>query len=261
MSSILASGDAFVAPGPNDFWQPLIGAGQWAITRPMLLMALSVVLISAWLLISTRRLTVVPSKGQWFTENVYGMVRNGVARDIIGSHDFLKFTPLLFTMFILILVNNLFGITPFINFPTMSRIGFPAALAIIVFFVYHVVGIKSMGLGGYFKHMVPAGLPGWIVPLIFALELLTYFVTRPVTLALRLFGNMFAGHIMLSLCVLGGHHMLFGDGGPVLKLAGVGAFAGGIVMTFFEAFVQFLQAYVFTLLSALYIAGSLADEH
>ncbi len=252
----------FEAPGPLDFWQPLVGGDtQFALTRSMVVALLSVVLISAWLLLATRRMSLVPSKGQWLTESVYGLVRNGVARDIIGSREFLRFVPLLFTLFIFILVNNLFGITPLIMFPTMSRFGFPLALALIVFVVYHVVGIRSMGFGGYFRHMVPPGLPSWIVPLIFILELVTYFVTRPVTLSLRLFGNMFAGHILLVLCVLGGEHLLFGDGGIGLKLAGVGAFLGGFVMTFFEAFVQFLQAYVFTLLTALYIAGSLADDH
>jgi F-type H+-transporting ATPase subunit a len=264
VSILLAAeeGGGFEAPGPRDFWLPLIGGDSpWAITRPMFLALLSVILISVWLLTSTRKLAVVPGKSQFVTESVYGMIRNGVARDVIGSHDFLRFTPLLFTMFILILVNNLFGITPFIMFPTMSRFGFPLALALIVFVVYHVVGIRHMGLGGYFKHLVPPGLPGWIVPLIFVLELVTYFITRPVTLSLRLFGNMFAGHILLALCVVGGEHLLFGDTGIGLKLAGVVAFLGGFVMTLFEGFVQFLQAYVFTLLTALYIAGSLADEH
>jgi F-type H+-transporting ATPase subunit a len=206
------------------------------------------------------RLTVVPGKAQFFTEGVYGMVRNGLGRDILGSREFIKYVPLLFSLFVFILVNNLFGIIPPIQFPTMSRIGFPTALALVVYFVYHAVGIKKMGVGGYFKHLVPPGLPSWIVPLIFFLELVTYFVTRPVTLALRLFGNMFAGHILLVLCVVGGEYLLF-DASGALKIAGVAAFLGGFVMTLFEGFVQFLQAYVFTLLSALYIAGALVEEH
>lgn len=261
MSILLAAGEGtgFEAPGPADFWQPLVGDGPWAITRSMVVALLSVILISGWLLWSTRKVAVVPGKAQFVTESVYGMVRNGLAKDIIGSKEFLRFVPLLFTMFTLILVNNLFGIIPPIQFPTMSRFGFPLALALIVYVVYHAVGIKSMGLGGYFKHMVPPGLPVAIVPLIFFLELLTYFVTRPVTLALRLFGNMFAGHILLLLCVLGGEHLLF-EGDGALKIAGVAAFLGGFVMTLFEGFVQFLQAYVFTLLTAMYLAGAVASE-
>ncbi len=258
-----ASGEGgFEAPSPADFWQPLIGGdSHWALTRPMVLSVISLVFIAGWLLLATRKLSVVPTKGQWMTEGVYSMVRNGLARDIIGSRDFLRFVPLLFTMFTLILVNNLFGIVPFLQYPTMARIGFPMALALVVFVVYHIVGMRSMGVGNYFKHMVPAGLPKAIVPLIFFLELVTYFFTRPVTLALRLFGNMFAGHILLLLCALGGEHLLFGDTGLGLKATGVLVYAGGFVMTLFEGFVEFLQAYVFTLLSALYIAGSLADEH
>jgi F-type H+-transporting ATPase subunit a len=264
VSLLLSASDegGFEAPSPADFWQPLIGGNShWALTRPMVLAVISLVVIGVWLMLATRRLAVVPSKGQWMTEGVYSMVRNGLAKDIIGSHDFLRFVPLLFTMFLLILVNNLFGIVPFLQYPTMARIGFPMALAVVVFIVYHVVGMKSMGVGGYFKHMVPAGLPKAIIPLIFFLELVTYFFTRPVTLALRLFGNMFAGHILLLLCALGGEHLLFGDTGIGMKATGVLVYAGGFVMTLFEGFVEFLQAYVFTLLSALYIAGSLAQDH
>ena len=189
MSALLAAGEAgFEAPTTSDFWQPLIGEGAFAITRASIVILLSVALLSWWLLASTRKLALVPTKGQFFTEQVYGIVRNSVARDVIGSHDFLKFVPLLFSMFVLILINNLFGIIPPVQFPTMSRIGFPAALALIVFVLYHILGMRKMGVGGYFKHMIPAGVPGWILPLIFVLELVTYFITRPVTLALRLFG-------------------------------------------------------------------------
>ena len=262
MSSLLASDSSgFQSPSAGDFWQPFVGSGQYVLTRPMVVMAISLLLISVWLLMATRRLSVVPGKLQWATEGVYGMIRNGVARDVLGSHDFLRFVPLLFTMFVLILVNNLFGIVPFIQFPTMSRIGFPIGLALVVFVVYHVVGIKSMGLGGYFKHMVPAGLPGWIVPLIFFLELVTYFFTRPVTLALRLFGNMFAGHILLLLVfTFGGEFLLLHSTVPN-KAAGVLSFAVAVFMHAFEGLIEFLQAYIFTLLAAVYIAGAVADEH
>ncbi len=257
---LAAEGGGFEAPGPADFWQPLIGDGAFAITRPAIVFVLSVVLISAVLLVGTRRLSLVPSRGQYALEGVYGLVRNGIARDIIGSHDFLKFLPLLFSMFILILVNNLFGVTPFVQYPTMSRIAFPIALTLVVFAVYHAVGVKRKGGIGYLKSMVPPGLPVFIVPFIFLLELVTYFVTRPLTLALRLFANMFAGHLLLLVFVVGGEHLLF-DGGPLLKVAGVGSFLLALVFTAFEILVEFLQAYIFTLLAALYIAGSLADEH
>jgi F-type H+-transporting ATPase subunit a len=250
----------FHAPEPAEFYQPLIGSGDWAFTRPMLLLLISAVILSWFLIATTRRAAVVPGKGQWFTEGLYNFVRNDVARDIIGSKDFLRFVPLLFSLFSMILLNNLFGIIPFFQFPTMGRVGFPIALTLVVFIWYHAVGIRAKGGWGYLKSMIPAGLPGPIYILIVPLELLTYFVTRPLTLALRLFGNMFAGHMLLLLFITGGEYMLI-HGSLGLKLAGAGSFVMGAVLTVFEGLVEVLQAYIFTLLAATYIAGSLADEH
>jgi len=254
------SGGGYQAPTPQEFYQPLLGDGPFALTRPSVVLVLSVGLIAVWLVTSTRRAAVVPSKGQWMTEGVYNLVRNGLARDIIGSKDFLRFVPLLFSLFVVILVNNLFGIIPPIQFPTMGRVAFPIALTLVVFVIYHLLGIRKHGVVGYFKALVPAGLPRPIIPFIFVLEVFTFFVTRPLTLALRLFGNMFAGHLLLLLFITGGEYM-FSSGGLGLKVAAAGSFVLAFVMTVFEALIEFLQAYIFTLLAATYIAGSLADEH
>lgn len=260
--SAAAEEGGFEAPGVGDFWQPLFGgSGAFAVTRPAIVLVLSTVAIAAFLLLVTRRLSVVPSRTQLVTESVYGMVRNSVARDVLGSRDFLRYTPLLFTLFVLILVNNLLGVVPPVQYPTMSRVGFPAAMALVVFALYHYIGIRKHGLGGYFTSFVPKGLPKAILPLLYPLELITYFFTRPVTLALRLFGNMFAGHLLLLLFVTGGEYLLFEASGPFMKVAGGVSFLMGFVLTVFEMLVEFLQAYVFTLLSAFYIAGALADEH
>jgi F-type H+-transporting ATPase subunit a len=129
-----------------------------------------------------------------------------------------------------------------------------------VFVVYLAIGMRRQGVLGYIMGLLPPGLPGWIKPLVFFLELITYFFTRPVTLALRLFGNMFAGHLLLLLFTLGAEYMLL-HGSGILPVLSVAPFVMTFVMTGFELLVQFLQAYIFTLLSALYIAGSLADEH
>jgi F-type H+-transporting ATPase subunit a len=256
-----ASGDGYEAPGPSIFWQPLFGHGQWSVTRPMVVFALSAILLTWWLLATTRRQAVIPTRGQYFTEQVYGLVRNSVARDIIGSHDFLRFVPLLFAMFVLILLNNLFGVIPPVQYPTLSRIGFPIALTLVVYVTYHVVGIRRVGLGAYLKNMIPPGVPGWVLVLLVPLEYAQYFIIRPVTLALRIFGNMFAGHILLVLLVTGGEYLVLHAGSPVLIAPGIVSWIMGAVMYLFEALVEFLQAYIFVLLSALYIAGSLADEH
>ena len=127
-SLVTAGGGGYQTPTTADFYQPLWGDGPFALTRPAVVLMLSVVGISWWLIATTRRAAVVPSKGQWATEGLYSFVRNGVARDIIGSKDFLRYVPLLFSMFVLLLVNNLFGVIPPIQYPTMSRIGIPIAL-------------------------------------------------------------------------------------------------------------------------------------
>ena len=252
-------GDGFTAPDASIFWEPLIGEGATAITRPVFLMVIAGALVAWFLLATTKRRALVPSKGQMMTEGAYGLVRNSIAKDIIGSHEFLRFVPLLFTMFLLILVNNFFGVIPPFNYPTMSRIGFPVALALVIWVVFHVVGMKKHGFVGYWKSLVPSGLPGGMVLAIFILELITDLFTRPVTLGLRLFGNMFAGHILMALFISGGWYML--QAGGILPVAGAVTWAFAIVMTLFEMLVEFLQAYVFTLLSALYIAGAVADSH
>jgi F-type H+-transporting ATPase subunit a len=249
----------YEAPGVIDFWDPLIGDGALAVTRPALLMVVSAGLILWFLLATTKKRALVPSRGQMATEAVYGLVRNGIARDLIGSKDFLRFVPLLFSLFMVILVNNLFGIVPPFSFPSMSRIGLPIALTLIVWITFHAVGMKKHGFVGYWKSLVPSGLPGWIVPVIFFLELITDMFTRPVTLALRLFGNMFAGHLLLVLFITGGWYLL--TSGGLLSVAGGVTWIFAFVMFLFELLVEFLQAYVFTLLAALYIAGAVADEH
>ncbi|MFZ1484881.1 F0F1 ATP synthase subunit A [Nostocoides sp.] len=253
-------GEGFHAPSPEEFYWPIFGSGDWTFTRPMLMLALSVVLISVVLIALTKKAAIVPGKGQWMVEQAYDFVRNGIARDVIGSKDFLKYVPLLFSLFVLILVNNLFGIIPPIQYPTMSRIGFPIALTLIVYAVYHIAGMRRKGVGHYLGGMIPKGLPKPIYLLIVPLEYATYFIIRPLTLALRLFGNMFAGHMLLLLFILGGEYMLL-HGGIGLKITSIGSFAMALIFTAFEALIQFLQAYIFTLLAATYIADALAEEH
>jgi F-type H+-transporting ATPase subunit a len=255
-----AHADTFVAPGVSDFWQPLFGDGAFAITRPMVVYGLAAIAICVILIRSTRQLSVVPSKRQFLVEGSYNLIRNSVGREIIGAKDFKPFMPLLYSLFIVILVNNLFGVVPLIQFPTFSRLGFPVALTIIVYFTYHVVGIRRKGLVGYFKSFVPSGLPGWLIPIMFVLEFATNFLTRPVTLALRLFGNMFAGHLLLLVFTFGGEYLLL-HSTDLNKVFGVLSFGTTILMSFFEVLIEFLQAYLFALLAALYIAGAVADEH
>ena len=259
-----AEGDGgFEAPGTEDFFWPVIGGdSSWAITRPMLVMTISVALLAWFFVTVAGKLTIVPSKRQWMAEQAYGFVRNSIARDVIGAKDFKQFVPLLFTLFTLILFNNVMGVMPFIQFPTYSRIAFPIVLTLVVYVVYHTVAIRRKhGVIGYLKSLVPPGLPLWLRPIMFFLEVLTYFIIRPLTLALRLFGNMLAGHLMLLVFILGGEYLLLHGSNIGIQASGVLGMGFGVVMTFFELLVQFLQAFIFTLLAALYISDAVSEHH
>ena len=255
----LAEEEGFKPPSAVDFNLPPIFGDNPFTTKPIFLVFFSVILISLFFILASRKAAIVPSKLQFAGESVYSFVRNDLAKDVIG-HDFMRFVPYLFTLFTFILVNNIFGIVPMLQFPTMSRVSFPYVLAIITFFVFHYVGVRKQGAFKYIKEiMFMPGVPKAAYILITPLELLTFFLVRPLTLSLRLFANMFAGHLLLLVFILGGEHLLEGVFG--LKLISPFAFFIGIVLTFFEFMVQCLQAYIFTLLAALYIAGALADEH
>ena len=254
-----AEGEGFVPPSTKDFELPPIFGDNVYTTKPIPLVFLSVILISVFFILSARKAAIVPSKFQFAGESVYSFVRENLAKEVIGQ-EFMRFVPYLFTLFTFILVNNLFGIIPLIQFPTMSHVSFPYVLALSTYLVFHYVGVRKQGAFKYFKEILfMPGVPKAAYILITPLEILTFFVVRPLTLSLRLFANMFAGHLLLLVFILGGEHLLQGVIG--LKLISPFAFIIGIVLTFFEFMVQCLQAYIFTLLAALYIAGALADEH
>lgn len=249
----------FTPPSAEDFVFNGLFFDSPYTTKPVFLVLLSLIVISVFFIAASRKAAVVPGKLQFAGELIYGFVRNGLARDVIGP-EFMRFVPYLFTLFTFVLVNNVFSIIPFLQFSAMSRVGFPYALAIITYLVYHYVGMKKQGVGHYLKGIAfMPGVPKPIYILLTPIEIATFFIVRPFTLGLRLFANMFAGHLLLLVFILGGEHLLMGAVG--LKIVSPFAFAFGIALTFFEFMVQCLQAYIFTLLTGLYIAGSLADEH
>lgn len=271
--SIAMSGDTFSPPGPQDFNLPPIwgfdfGTFTWlgqvhylGLTKPMVLAALSVLLVWAFFAAAAKG-QMVPGRLQFLGETGYGFVRNTLGRDVIGSHDFMRFVPLLFTLFFFILFNNVFAIFPFIQFPTMSRIAYPLALALIVWLVYNGAGIAKHGFGGYLKlQTMPPGVPPAMLILLIPLEFFSNIVVRPFTLMLRLFANMFAGHLLLILFALGGEFLLLHGTGLIAKPAGVLAFVMFMAISALEVLVIFLQAFIFTILTSLYISSAIADEH
>lgn len=263
--------EGFTPPGPGDFNLPPIGPdntfeflGQTmylGVTKPMIQLVLAAALVFWFFYAAAKKRSMVPGKLQYVGEVGYGFTRNSIGRDIIGSADFMRFVPYLFALFFFILLNNFFGSIPFIQFPTFSRAGMVYALAALSWIVYNAVGIQKHGLVGYFKlQSVPSGIKGPMLLLLVPLEFMSNILVRPVTLALRLFANMLAGHLLLILFALGGEYLLL-HGAMLVKPVGILAWLLFIAISFLEILIQFLQAYVFVLLNAMYISGALADEH
>jgi F-type H+-transporting ATPase subunit a len=262
--TILAEGGeaGFEAPGPGNFDLPgfFEVAGQ-PVTKPMFQLVIAAVLVFGFLWAASRSGSLVPGRLQYVGEGSYSMVRNSIARDIIGSHDFIRYVPYLVALFFFVFVNNLFSSIPGIQFPTFSRASMAYALAALSWVVYNAVGIRKHGFVGYLKlQCVPSGVSPFMYPLLVPLEFFSNILVRPATLALRLFANMFAGHLLVILFATGGLYLLE-HGSLLVKPVGVLAWVLFILIAFLELLVQFLQAYVFTLLNAMYISGALADEH
>lgn len=256
---VVAEGGQFTPPGVGDFFLPPIVGG---ITKPMVLVVLSVIIIATFFLVASRSLKVIPGKFQFAAESVYDFGRNTIAREQIGSKDFRPFVPLILALFTFILVNNIFGIIPIVQFPTMSHIGFPLALSVLVVYpVYHIVGMRRHGVGGYLKNQLfPPGAPKAVYLLLTPIEFFSKFVMNPITLAIRVFAAMFAGHLILLVFTLAGEFLLLEASG-VLKAVSAVSWAFAIAMTFLEALIMVIQAYIFALLSASYIGMALAEEH
>ena len=257
-----AEGEGFVAPGPSSFDLPAVfSVGGVDVTKPMLLLVGAAVLVFWFFYAASRQRAMVPGKLQYAGETMYASVRNGLGRDIIGSRDFMPFVPYLVALFFFLLVNNWFGSLPFIQFPTFSRASMAYALAGLSWVIYNYVGVRRHGFLGYLKlQTVPGGVSGPILALIIPLEFFSNLLVRPITLALRLFANMFAGHILALLFATGGEYLLI-HGATLIKPVGILAWLLAIAIAFLELLVQFLQAYVFTLLNAMYISVALAEEH
>ena len=153
---------------------------------------------------------------------------------------------------------NLMEIIPVAQYPPMSQIAFPAALMLMVYGTYTYLGIKHQGLGGYFRNMIPRGVPPGILVILAPVEILQYVLVRPFTLAIRLFANMFAGHLLLLIFTLATWYLLSLS---ISLLFSVTSFILTIVITAFELLIQALQAFIFTILTAQYIGGSLEAGH
>lgn len=232
------------------------------ITRTVFLVFLVALLVVAWLFFGLRRKAVQPGKFQLATEQVVLFVRDEVAVGIIGPEG-VKYFPYLLALFLFILIGNVFEVTPFINFPITSRMAIPMFLSLITWVIFVFAGFKANGIS-YFTGIVwPPGVPIALKPLVGVIEFFSTFLVRPFSLAVRLFANLVAGHVMLTLLLTTAWVSIttIGSIGIVKGAFGLAWWALALAIFMFEMIVIILQAYIFTLLSAVYIDTSVNVEH
>jgi F-type H+-transporting ATPase subunit a len=200
---------------------------------------------------------LVPTGAQNLAEIAVEFVEDGIIMDTIGEEG-RKYTPFLLSLFLFIFFTNIFEVVPVIQMPASARIALPMTLAIIAYVVYHGAGFKSHGLG-YFKHaLVPPGVPIAILPLVVVIEFVSKFLVQPFSHTVRLFANLLAGHILLVTFAVLTSALLVPKWYVIFFPL---PFAGVVFFTAFEVFVSFLQAYVFTLLTGVYINAAASHEH
>nr|WP_307220353.1 F0F1 ATP synthase subunit A [Microbacterium sp. SORGH_AS_0888] len=256
------SSDGFHAPSIEDFFpDALLFAGTpFAITRINLIQILATVVLIVLFLAATRRMRLVPTRFQSVAEMGLDFVRVNIAHDLLGRKDGNRFLPILTTMFFMILFMNITGIIPFLNIAGTGVIAVPLLLAVVSYVTFIYAGVRKSPKNFLKNALFPSGVPPVLYIIVTPLEFLSTFIIRPVTLTLRLLMNMIVGHLMLVLFFSATWFFTVTLSGWWTAL-GVGTLAFGFVFTLFEILVAFLQAYVFTILTAVYIQLAVAEEH
>jgi F-type H+-transporting ATPase subunit a len=231
-----------------------IGPVDLVFTNSALFMLITVAIIALVLLVPTAGRALVPGRLQSIAEIAYEFVANTI-RSTAGPEGMIYF-PLVFSLFMFILVANVMGLIPG-AFTVTSHIIVTAALALLVFLIVLVVGLARNGLD-FFKLFVPSGVPIYILPLVVTIEVFS-FIMRPISHSVRLFANMLAGHITLK--VFGGFVIMLGAGGFVGWIGAVLPVAMIVALTALELLVAFLQAYVFAILTCIYLKDTLHPGH
>lgn len=268
MELILASGECNAADeiicvpeSVNELFEnPFIGG----VNRTMFLTFLAVAIVIALLYfgIVRHKKRLVPSKFGAAIEALVTFVRDEIAIGIIGPEHGLRYFPWLLSLFMFLLVGNLFEVTPLVNFPITSRMWVvPAVLSLLTWIIFVVSGFKEQGFK-YVKDIAwPPGVPTALKPLVGLIELVSTFLVRPFSLAVRLFANLVAGHVMLTLLLVSGWVFISAQGGLAKIPIGIGWLTVGLAIYAFEIVVAILQAYIFTLLSAVYVQTAVHPDH
>lgn len=228
-----------------------LGGMDVSITQPVLWMMIATVVTFGLLTFVAATLQRYPKGLQNFIEMIVDFLRKELVINVIGEEGKGWF-PVIATLFLFILSCNLLGLIPG-SFTATSNINVTASLAILVFLLVQSAGIRKHGFAGYCKGFVPPGIPAWVLPIMIPIEIIGMFA-KPFSLAVRLFANMMAGHmvilVFLSMIILFKSVIV-----TPLPLVGV------VIMTAFEIFVSLIQAYIFSILTASYIGTAIHMEH
>lgn len=226
-----------------------------SFTNSALWMIIGVLVSTITLTLATRKKALVPGRLQAMSEMLYEFI-GGMIRENTGTAG-MRYFPLIFTLFMVVLMGNLLGMIPF-SFTYTSHIIVTAGLALMIFFIVLLIGIFHHGVR-FFSLFVPPGVPFWLFPLIIPIELISFLV-RPVTLSVRLFANMMAGHLMLKVFAGFSVAMLLAYGAAGFA-AGLVPMAFNVVLISFEMLIALLHAYVFTVLSCIYLKDTVELHH
>ncbi|WP_407075440.1 F0F1 ATP synthase subunit A [Parafrigoribacterium humi] len=255
-------GGGFHGPSIDEFFPPVIlfAGTPFEMNRIMMIRVLIALVIVLVFWLGTRKMKLVPGRGQSLIEMGLDFTRVSIAEDLLGKKDGNRFLPLLTTIFFMVLGLNLTGVIPGLNIAGTSVIGVPLLLAVIAYGTFIYAGVKKSPKNFLKNSFFPPGVPGALKPLIAVIELISTFVLRPITLTLRLLMNMMVGHFLLVLFFAATQFFLFTAGGWY-SLFGIGTFAFGLAFSLFELLIIVLQAYIFTLLTAVYIQLAVLEEH
>ncbi len=224
-----------------------VGGYDLSFTNASLWMVLAVTAASAFLVLGTRRDGIVPGRLQSVVEVMYDFIERNTVLNIMGEEG-RRFFPFIFTIFMFIFFSNFFGLIPY-SFTVTSHIIVTFAMAITVFAIVLTVGFWTHGLH-FFSLFVPSGAPLWIMPVIVPIEVIS-FLSRPISLSVRLCANMLAGHTMLK--VFAGFVVTMLSAGGVLAVFSFAPVVAGVAITALEVLVAAIQAWVFALLTCIYL--------
>lgn len=267
MNGTLVAGLNLAAEGPeiptiSDFLPPeiLFAGTPFAMNRIVMVRVLMTIIMLIVLGVSAMRAKLIPGRWQGFIEWSIEYVRDKIVYEVMGEDRGKRYVPMITTIFFTILVFNICGIIPGMNIAATATIMMPLAFALWTFVQYWRTAVREQGLGSYLKHeCVPAGVPKVMLILIIPIQLLDVVVIRPLSLTVRLFANMMAGHIILALCLSTTQFFLI-EAHNLFSAFGAVTFVLGFVMTLFEGFVAYLQAFIFATLSTVYINLSYPED-